>query len=245
VREPLDRFLVRRTRQTWSAVHLLIHRRRVTVNGASCPYYHLGVTSQDTIMVEGKPVADGPDDGIVLCHKPAGVACSHQLEHAPLLYDLVPGHLRHPDLQAAGRLDRNTTGLIVLTIDGVLIQRLTCPGRSWKRYRLHWRGRLVPDAVARVAAGLVLPDDPLPCRSARLVLHAEGDAGEATIELCEGRNHQVKRMLRTLGGEVVALHRETVGRLTLPTDLAPGAMRAASADEFALLSGPLGVDSSS
>ena len=232
VREPLDRFLVRRTRQTWSAVHQLIHRRRASVNGVACPYYHRGISAEDVIVVDGTVVADGPDDGVILCHKPAGVACSHQLEHAPLLYDLVPDHLRHPDLQAAGRLDRDTTGLIVLTIDGVLIQRLTGPGRSWKRYRVRWRGRLVADAVALVSGGLVLPDDPLPCRPARLDLIA---ADEATLELCEGRNHQVKRMLRALGGEVIALHRDRLGQLDLPADLAPGAMRPARAEELARL----------
>ena len=235
VHEPLDRFLVRRTRQTWSAVHQLIQRRRATLNGVPCPYYHRGVTTEDVITVDDVVIADGPDDGVVLCHKPVGVACSHQLEHAPLLYDLVPEHLRHPDLQAAGRLDRDTTGLIVLTIDGVLIQRLTGPGRTWKRYHLRYRGRLVADAVARVNDGLMLPDDAVPCRPARLEVNAAEDGGEATIQLCEGRHHQVKRMLRTLGGEVVALHRDRLGGLALPNDLAPGAMRPARAEELAQL----------
>lgn len=233
--EPLDRFLVRRTRQSWSAVHRLIQQRRASLNGAPCPYYHRGVGADDLILVDGVLVSHGPEDGVVLCHKPSGVACSHQLEHAPLLYDIVPDHLRHPDLQAAGRLDRDTTGLIVLTIDGVLIQRLTLPGRSWKRYRLRWRGRLAGDAVTRVADGLRLSDDPLPCRPARLEIIGED---EATLELCEGRNHQVKRMLRTLGGEVIALHRDRLGQLDLPADLAPGDMRPARADELARLAAP-------
>lgn len=236
--EPLDRFLVRRLRRSWSDVHILVQRRRVTVNGGCCPYYHRPIAPGDVVAVDGEPVGDGPEDGVVLCHKPIGVACSHQAEHAPLLYDLVPPRLRHPDLQAAGRLDRGTTGLIVLTIDGALIQRLTCPGRSWKRYTLRWRGRLREDAVALVAAGMALPDDPIPCRPARLDLRPEGDGGEATIELCEGRNHQVKRMLRVLGGEVVALHRDRLGGLDLPPDLAPGAMRAARDDELTRLLGP-------
>jgi 16S rRNA pseudouridine516 synthase len=237
VSEPLDRFLVRRIRRTWSDVHILVQRRRVTVNGVCCPYYHRALGAGDVVAVDGVPVADGPEDGVVLCHKPAGVACSHQLEHAPLLYDLVPAHLRHPDLQAAGRLDRGTTGLIVLTIEGTLIQRLTSPGRSWKRYTLRWRGRLAADAPLQAAAGMTLPDDPVPCRPARLDLRpdADGAGGVATIELCEGRNHQVKRMVRAWGGEVVSLHRDRLGRLDLPDDLAPGAMRPARADEVARL----------
>jgi 16S rRNA pseudouridine516 synthase len=233
--EPLDRFLVRRLRCTWSAAHQLIQRRRIEVNGARCPYYHQAVRPDDEIACDGVPVIDAPEDGVVLCHKRAGVACSHQREHAPLLYDEVPAHLRHPDLQAAGRLDRDTTGLIVLTIDGPLIQRLTAPGRCAKRYRLRWRGRLATDAVERVAAGLAIADDPTPCLPADLAIIVGLEDGEATLLLREGRNHQVKRMIRALGAEVTALHRERIGGLDLPADCPLGTMRAATAAEVSAL----------
>ncbi|MBA3709842.1 MAG: 16S rRNA pseudouridine(516) synthase [Planctomycetes bacterium] len=196
--------------------------------------------SDAVVTLDGAVVTDGIDDSVLICHKPAGVACSHLPADAPLLYDLVPPAWRHPDLQAAGRLDRDTTGLIVLTIDGALIQRLTWPVRAlWKRYRIRFVGELLPAARGLVASGLTLPDDPLPCLPARLLVPDDDEGGatgperEAVLELCEGRHHQVKRMIRALGGRVTGLHRDRIGDLDLPSDLAPGAMRPATAAELA------------
>jgi 16S rRNA pseudouridine516 synthase len=231
--ERIDRFLARRAKLSWSDVHQAIHRGRVTIDGASCSRYHRPLAAGEAVALDGRVIADGPDDAVLLCHKAAGWACSHDAEDAPLIYEQVPEALRHPDLQTAGRLDRDTTGLIVLTIDGKLIQRLTDPEQAlWKRYRIHYTGALAEDAAALVAAGLPLPDDPRPCLPARLALDAPG---VATLELSEGRHHQVKRMIAALGGLVVGLHRDRVGALALPEDLAPGTMRPARMDELASL----------
>lgn len=237
VPEPLDRFLARRLRWRWSDVHQAIQKKRVRVDGAAANRYHLPLPPGARVEVDGAAIADGPDDVVIVCHKPPGCACSHAPEDAPLLYDLVPAALRHPDLQAAGRLDRDTTGLLVLTIDGRLIQRLTAPKQQlWKRYRLRWSGRLADDAVARCAAGLAIDGDDRPCLPARLTIDAVGDdGGAATLEICEGRRHQVKRMIRALGGEVVRLHRDRIGALDLPGDLALGEFRPARAEELALM----------
>ena len=235
--EPLDRFLARRTKLSWAEARHAIHRRRVAIDGRVGKQYHVALARGAVVTLDGIAIADAPDDAVVLCHKPAGWACSHLPAHAPLLYDLVPEPLRHPDLQAAGRLDRDTTGLIVLAIEGRLIQRLTTPraGR-WKRYRIAYRGTLASDAPDLVARGLSIPDDERPCLPARLTLGAQAEgAGEATLELSEGRNHQVKRMLLALGATVTRLHRDRIGGLALPHDLRPGGMRAASADELAVL----------
>jgi 16S rRNA pseudouridine516 synthase len=231
--ERIDRFLARRVKLSWSEVHLAIHRGRVAIDGVVCSRYHRPLASGETVVFDGWVVHDGPDDAVLICHKAAGWACSHEAKDEPLIYDTVPEPLRHPDLQTAGRLDRDTTGLIVITIDGKLIQRITDPAQGlWKRYRIRYTGTLAEDAVARVAGGLTLPDDPQPCLPARLALDAPG---AATLELCEGRHHQVKRMILALGGLVVGLHRDRVGALELPADLAPGAMRPARPDELAAL----------
>ncbi|MBA2481560.1 MAG: 16S rRNA pseudouridine(516) synthase [Planctomycetes bacterium] len=239
MRESLDRFIARRAKLAWAEARSAIHGRRVSVDGVVCKHYHRGIGGTEAVSLDGAPLADGVDDGVILCHKPMGVACSHLPADAPLLYEMVPAHLRHPDLQAAGRLDRDTTGLIVLTIDGALIQGLTGPRRGcWKRYRVRYSGTLAADACARVASGLMLPDDPIPCRSARLEVlrwdNASGN-GEAVLELCEGRHHQVKRMIAALGGRVTALHRDRVGGLDLPHDLPYGGMRPATPAELAVL----------
>jgi len=231
--EPLDAFLTRRTGLPWAEVRRLIQHRRVQVNGIVCKHYHRQLDGSERIEVDGALINDGEDASILICHKPAGVACSHAPEDAPLIYDLVPEAWRHPDLQTVGRLDRDTTGLILLTIDGTFTQQVVAPERKrWKRYHIRYRGTLIDDAVSRVAEGLLLADEPQPCLPGRLtVLDADGGDGAATMELCEGRFHQVKRMMLTLGGLVVALHRDRIGGLDLPVDLNLGQMRTLSHDE--------------
>jgi 16S rRNA pseudouridine516 synthase len=236
--EALDAFLARRTGWTWAAVRRAIQCRRVAVGGVVCKRYHRQLTHADAVALDGALVADGPDLSTLVCHKPGGVACSHADGDRPLIYDLVPASCRHPNLQTAGRLDRDTTGLIILTIDGQLQIRITAPERAlWKRYRIRYQGRLVREAVELVARGLTLPGEERACLPARLVL--DGDdadgSGLATLELCEGRHHQVKRMVLALGARVVGLHRDRIGGLTLPPDLPPGELRVLRADERLLL----------
>jgi len=132
-------------------------------------------------------------------------------------------------IEPAGRLDRDTSGLLICTTDGQLIHRLTNPKRAvWKRYRIGYTGELSAHAVERCASGLSLPDDDRPTLPARLELHG---AGEASLHLCEGRYHQVRRMIGALGGEVIRLHRDRIGALELPADLTPGMCRALRPDE--------------
>ncbi len=225
--ESLDAFLTRRSGRSWAEVRRAIQQRRVRVRGVVCKHYHREIGGGDVVELDGQPIADGPDTSTLICHKSAGVACSHAPEDTPLIYDLVPVELRHPNLQTAGRLDRDTTGLILLTIDGRFQISLTAPQVAlWKRYRVRYRGSLCADAVARVATGLPLPDETSPCLPARLALHEQdADGGSASLELREGRHHQVKRMILALGGLVIGLHRDRIGGLDLPADLAPGTMR--------------------
>ncbi len=232
--EALDAFLTRRTGWTWAAVRRAIQCRRVEIGGVVCKRYHRQLAAAEAVALDGLLIADGPDLGTLVCHKPGGLACSHADCDRPLIYDLVPAAARHPNLQTAGRLDRDTTGLIILTIDGRLQISITAPERAlWKRYRIRYRGELGRDAPAQVARGVQLPEEARACLPARLTLDGEDadSCGLATLELCEGRHHQVKRMVRALGGQVVGLHRDRIGELALPPDLAPGALRALHPDE--------------
>lgn len=226
--EPLDYFLARRRVGTWAEVRRLIQTCQVRVDGVVCKHYRRALTASSRVQVAGVEVADAEDTGTLICHKPAGVACSHAPQDAPLIYDLVPDAWRHPNLQTVGRLDRDTTGLIIFTIDGPWAQQVVEPEHArWKRYRVAFSGVLASDAVARVAAGLPIGGESTPCLPARLSLDGStvDGLGLATLELSEGRHHQVKRMIDALGGRVVRLHRDRIGALTLPGDLAPGAMR--------------------
>lgn len=228
--EPLDRFLARRLALPIREVRRRIQWGRVAVDGQRCQRYHLKLPPGTAVAMDGAEVADGPDVSVLVLHKPRGLACSHDAEEGPLIYDLVPPAWRHPDLHSCGRLDRDTTGLLLLTSDGQVTRRLMDPGRRVaKRYLVEHTGELPADATQRVAAGMTLVDDPRPLLPARLEVSGPG---RCAIELHEGRHHQVKRMIRDLGSRVTALHRERIGSLDLPADLAPGAIRPATRAEL-------------
>jgi 16S rRNA pseudouridine516 synthase len=236
--EPLDYFLTRRGVGTWAEVHHAIQSLQVSVNGQVCKHYRRALVASDVVVVAGETMVDDIDCGTLICYKRSGLACSHVPEHAPLIYDEVPIHYQHPNLQTVGRLDRDTTGLLLLTIDGLWAQRVLAPKkRCWKRYRIAFSGTLATDAEARVASGMMIMDDLTPCLPGRLELshHTNDGLQNATMHLCEGRHHQVKRMIAMLGGEVRRLHRDRIGGLSLPMDLQIGEMRPLRAEESAAL----------
>ena len=232
----LDAFLSRQGLGTRSEVRELIRSGVVTVAGTVCRD-HATQLRDRPVTVRGKAIEAGVDSATLLVHKPLGLACSHDPREAPLLESLYPPTLAHLAIEPAGRLDRDTSGLLVCTSDGQLIHRLTNPKKAvWKRYRVGYTGRLSAHAVERCAHGLQLPDDERPTLPARLELGAEG---EATLHLCEGRYHQVRRMIAVLGGDVIRLHRDRVGGLELPGTLKPGDIREMTEGEVAaLFTGP-------
>lgn len=232
----LDAFLSHRGFGTRSQVRGLIRRGRVTLAGAVCRDQSEHVAERE-VRVDGAVVEVGVSSATLLLHKPTGYACSHDEREAPLLEELIPAEFRHLPLEPAGRLDRDTSGLLVVTSEGDLIHQLTNPRRHLpKRYRIAYRGTLSSHAVERCAKGMVLEGDPRPTLPAVLTLEGdEAGLGRATLVLEEGRYHQVRRMIAALGGEVVGLHRDRIGTLDLPADLAPGEARLITGAEQALL----------
>lgn len=173
------------------------------------------------VTVDGRLIEAGPLTRTIMLHKPVGFACSLDTREAPLVGELLPAPLQR--LHPIGRLDRDTSGLLLFTSDGALTQALTHPRRHvWKRYRVTYAGTLVADAVARCTVGMELPRDPRPTLPSRLELHTPG---QATLSIPEGRHHQVRRVFVALGGMVIALHRDRIGALELPGDLGPGETR--------------------
>jgi 16S rRNA pseudouridine516 synthase len=188
------------------------------------------------IVVDGEPV-EAPPDGIwAILHKPVGYACSHDPAESPLVDELLPEVFRRLGAEFAGRLDRETSGLLVVTTDGALIQRLTHPKRHvTKRYRAAIEGPLAPDTVARFRAGIHLEGDDTPTLPADIDIRAESGSIEAVVRLREGRYHQVRRMVAACGGKVLKLHRDRIGGFDLPDDLAPGGWRHLDEEAIALL----------
>lgn len=176
---------------------------------------------------------DPPPGLALLLHKPPGVTCSHK-EAGPLVYGLLPARWRRrdPALSTVGRLDKDTSGLLLLTDDGALLHKIIAPRANLgKRYRVTLDRPLDGDEGAILAAGtLTLEDDDRPLLP---VDFAAEDATHATVTLREGRYHQVRRMFAALGNHVTALHRDRIGGLDLPADLAPGAYRVMGEDDVA------------
>ena len=160
---------------------------------------------------------------LVLLHKPLGYECSTKPRHHPSVLALLPAPLRERGVQPVGRLDADTTGLLLLTDDGTLIHRLTSPKHHVaKVYEVTCKHDLAPDTMTRLLAGVVLDDDPRPVHASACEAVSER---QLRLTLTEGRYHQVKRMVAAAGNRVQALHRSAFGTWTLPADLAPGAWR--------------------
>ena len=166
-----------------------------------------------------------------MLNKPAGVITATEDAHHETVMDLLPERFARMQVAPVGRLDKDTTGLLLLTNDGALAHRLLSPKRHVEKiYDVCYEETLVPDAVARCAAGIDLGD--FTSAPAALALLEEG---HCRLTLREGKFHQVKRMLHALGGVVVALERVAFGGLALDAALAAGQWRLLSEDEVAQL----------
>jgi 16S rRNA pseudouridine516 synthase len=179
---------------------------------------------QARLTVQGRPVDPLPGMALML-HKPLGVTCSHK-ETGPLVYDLLPARWRRrdPALSTVGRLDKDTSGLLLLTDDGALLHRIISPRSNLaKRYRATLARPLECHEGKTFASGtLMLEGEDKPLLPA--VLEPLSPT-EAFLTITEGRYHQVRRMFAAVGNHVEGLHRDRVGGLALPDDLDPGAYR--------------------
>ena len=169
---------------------------------------------------------------LVMLHKPAGYECSLKPGAWPGVHNLLPLPLRRRGLQPVGRLDQDTTGLLLLTDDGPLLHKLTSPKHHVpKVYEVGCKHPVTDKQCQKLLSGVVLDDDPAPvaAHAAERVL-PEGAAADVEtthlrLTLLQGKYHQVKRMLAAVGNRVETLHRSEIGRLSLPDDLPAGQWR--------------------
>ncbi len=186
----------------------------------------------ERMLIDGRPV-DPPPGLVLILNKPLGMTCSHK-EDGALVYDVLPDRWRRrdPAISTIGRLDKQTSGLLLLTDDGDLLHRVISPKRHVaKVYRATLARPLTGTEGALFASGdLVLEGDDKPLAPAVL---EPITSTEARLTVTEGRYHQVRRMFAAVGNHVEALHRERLGGLALPGDLEPGQWRRATGSEIA------------
>jgi 16S rRNA pseudouridine516 synthase len=174
--------------------------------------------------IDGEPL-DPPQGLVILLHKPLGMTCSHK-EDGALVYDVLPDRWRRrdPAISTIGRLDKDTSGLLLMTDDGDLLHRVISPKKQVaKVYRATLARPLRGDEGALFASGeLLLETDDRPLKPAGLEVLSPT---EARVSVVEGRYHMVRRMFAAVGNHVEALHRERLGGLSLPEGLSPGQWR--------------------
>ena len=227
----LDRWLVTLGVGSRSEIQKLVKKGSVKVNGvpAKDPGMQVDETSA-ALSVNGQPL-DGRLTRHVMLHKPAGLLTAARDKKQPTVMDLLPEAYASIGCMPVGRLDKDTTGLLFLTTDGELNHRLLSPGRHVdKTYLAEVDGKLNESHIAAFAEGLHLSD--FDAQPAVLEIVAP-NIGRVTVH--EGKFHQVKRMFSAVGCEVVKLHRETFGSLTLDPSLPVGEWRELTEDELCAL----------
>ena len=234
----LDRLLANLGYGSRREVTDLVARRQVLLDGMAVKDAgaRIAVTADlpDRMTVSGQPL-DPPAPLTLLTHKPLDVVCSHR-EAGRSVYELLPARWRAriPGLSTIGRLDKDTSGLLLITDDGPFLHRVISPrSHVAKRYVATLDRPLNGDEAATFAAGtLMLEGETTPLAPA--VLEPLGPT-QALLTITEGRYHQVRRMFAAVGNHVTALHRDRIGGLDLPSDLPPGAWRVLTPGEQASL----------
>ncbi|MBU2892094.1 pseudouridine synthase [Colwellia sp. D2M02] len=235
----LDKFICKSTELTRTEAKKLLKSGEVRVNGEIAKNAAMQVHENNTITIDGN-ILTARSSRYIMLHKVADTICSNVDEIYPSVLHYVEVDKAF-DLHIAGRLDADTTGLVLLTDDGrwshnVISPKKDCP----KTYRVWLRNPIseekYPELVAHFTQGIQLQGEANLTKPAILQLVNENEtAQEVLLTITEGKYHQVKRMFAAVGNRVVGLHREQISSLTLG-DLAPGEWRYLTAEEVALFS---------
>jgi 16S rRNA pseudouridine516 synthase len=214
----------------------LVRARRVSVNGEPCAEPDRDFAETGLVLsVDGQ---DWPwrEKAYLVMNKPAGYECSRQARDHPSVFGLLPPPLVARGVQCVGRLDQDTTGLLLLSDDGDFIHHHTSPRRQVaKTYRVTCKHAVDDETVDKLLAGVLLRDETAPLAARRCI--RRGDR-QLELTISEGKYHQVKRMLAAAGNRVEGLHRIAVGGYTLPATLPMGGWQWLEAAELEMLRSP-------
>ena len=224
----LDKFLSQNSDSSRSLIQQAIKAGRVSVNDVIAKKGDQKLLCDEIVTFDGN-IVEAFKTRYLMLHKPLGYVCANSDSDYPVVVDLIRLP-RWQELQIVGRLDIDTTGLVLLTDDGQWNHRITSPRHECdKIYRVTTANPISADTAELFAVGVQLHGEKAPTRPAQLELIS---SHEARLKIHEGKYHQVKRMFAAAGNLVVALHRESIGSIQLDPALAPGEYRALTAEEI-------------
>jgi 16S rRNA pseudouridine516 synthase len=225
----LDKYISNATDLSRTEVKKLIRAEQVTIDDQVASTSAQKITTEQIVAIDGSPIS-GVSKRYFMMNKPRGVVSANKDRFNPTALELIFEH-RSEQLQIAGRLDIDTTGLLLITDDGHWNHRLTAPRSECKKtYAVALKNPVGANYAKRLSAGIALEGEKRRCRPATMEVI---DDYHIHLTISEGKYHQVKRMMEALGNEVQSLHRFQVGEILLDPTLAPGDYRPLSDVEVA------------
>lgn len=230
---PLERIIQNQGFGARKFCRIMIRNNEVTVNGEPCDDPNAEFDLENLSYTVAGESWDYREKSYLMLHKPSNYECSHKTQHHPTIYSLLPHPLVVRDVQCIGRLDEDTTGLILISDDGKFIHRMSSPKHKVpKVYAVTCKHPVDDEQIAHMLKGVQLIDEDAPIaalactRISPHIIH---------MTLTEGKYHQVKRMVAAISNRVEALKRIQIGELKLPDDLALGQWRWLTAEDMAKL----------
>lgn len=224
----LDKFIGNNTELSRTQIHIAIKQGLIAVNSNIVSKTNTQISLGDEVKLEGVLIEERKIRYLML-HKPEGYVSANSDSEHPTLLDLIDLPFKH-ELQIVGRLDLDTTGLILLTDDGQWNHKVTSPKHLHTKCYLVTTANEIPDSAKTIfAEGVLLNGESKKTLPAELIILSPY---QARLSICEGKYHQVKRMFAAIGNRVTALHRERIGDIQLDDNLSAGQYRALTADEI-------------
>jgi 16S rRNA pseudouridine516 synthase len=230
---PLERIICNQGFGARKLCRILILNQEVTVNGEVCDDPDAVFETENLQYTVKGEAWDYREKSYLMLHKPSNYECSHKTQHHPTIYSLLPHPLVVRDVQCIGRLDEDTTGLILISDDGQFIHRMSSPKHKVpKIYEVTCKHPMSDEQIAHILKGVQLVDEDAPIAALACTRMTENIIH---MTLAEGKYHQVKRMVAAISNRVEGLKRIQIGEVKLPDDLAVGEWRWLTDSELASL----------
>jgi 16S rRNA pseudouridine516 synthase len=225
----LDKFIGNNTEFSRTQIHIAIKQGLIFINDNPVEKTNAQIKDGDKVIFDGKLIEERNARYLML-HKPAGYVSANSDSEHPTVLDLIDLPFKQ-ELQIVGRLDLDTTGLILLTDNGQWNHKITSPKHLHTKSYLVTTTDTIDESAKKIfAEGVLLKGETKPTLAAELTILS---SHQARLSICEGKYHQVKRMFAAIGNHVVGLHRERIGAISLDVDLPLGKFRPLTSDEIA------------